>query len=431
MPKLGHLTGKSMRLLFLSNLYPPYEIGGYEQWCQEVALRLRRRGHTVHVLTSRHGVNGTPLSEQDVTRTLYLQADINHYKPLDFFLKRARQEQFNRQELRRVLDQIQPDLAVIWGMWDLSRNLPYWAEQWMPGRVGYYISSYWPNDTDIHVEYWQSPAGQRLSDILKRPVRHAALSQLRREGYPPRLRFDYAVCCSQFVRDTLVQAGKLPADAGVLFGGIEPGPILQHAVRKEAAPDGALRLLFFGSLLPHKGAHTAIEAVGLLKQKGWADRMTLTILGGGHPDYEAYLHALVKKLDVGSQVQFAGRVSREEVPAWLSRFDVFLFTSIWAEPMARTVMEAMAAGLLVIGAEVGGQIEMLSKDENALTFCAEDAAGLAFQIERALAEPGLRTQLAQAGQQTALARFTLDGMVDNVEKWLQGIPRENPTSEPV
>jgi hypothetical protein len=33
-----------MRLLFLSNLYPPYEIGGYEQWCQEVAVRLRERG---------------------------------------------------------------------------------------------------------------------------------------------------------------------------------------------------------------------------------------------------------------------------------------------------------------------------------------------------------------------------------------------------
>jgi glycosyltransferase involved in cell wall biosynthesis len=239
-----------MRLLFLSNLFPPYEIGGYEQWCQEVAAGLRQRGHTVHVLTSRHGVNGIALDEPDVTRTLYLQADVHHYKPLDFFLKRGRQEQFNQQELRRVLDQIQPDLVVIWGMWDLSRSLPYWLAQWMRGRGAYDISSYWPNDIDIHIEYWQAPAGRRLSDLIKHPLSRAALGQLRRDGYPPRLQFDRAVCCSRYVRDTLVQEGKLQAGAGVLFGGIDPDPLLQSAAQREAAQDGVLRLLFLGSLLP-------------------------------------------------------------------------------------------------------------------------------------------------------------------------------------
>lgn len=417
-----------MRLLFLSNLYPPYEIGGYEQWCQEVAVRLRERGHTVQVLTSRHGLNGAPLLEQDVTRTLYLQADVNHYQPLDFFLKRARREQWNQRELRRILDQTQPDMMLIWGMWDLSRNLPYWAEQWLPGRVAYYISSYWPADTDIHVEYWQRPANHRISELVKRPVRRAALDQLRYEGYPPQLRFDRAVCCSQYVRDTLVHAGKLPDCSGVLFGGIDPTPILRQAADKAGAPDGTLRLLFFGSLLPQKGVHTAIEAMGLLKQQGCADRVTLTILGGGHPDYEARVHALVKELDIDDRVVFAGRAPRDEVPAWLSRFDVFLFTSIWAEPMARTVMEAMAAGLLVIGAEVGGQVEMLNNNLNALTFRAEDAAGLAGQIERVLEGPSLLKQLAEAGQQLVLKRFTLERMVDDIEDWLQGTQGENSTS---
>jgi glycogen(starch) synthase len=407
-----------MRLLFLSNLYPPYEIGGYEQWCQEVAVRLRQRGHSVTVLTSRHGLNGTPPIEEDIIRTLYLQADVNHYKPLDFFLQRSRQEQWNQHELRRVLDQTRPDLAVIWGMWDLSRNLPYWIEQWMPGRVAYYISSYWPADTDIHVEYWQTPANRRISELSKQPVRSAALAQLRREGYPPRLRFDRAVCCSRYVRDTLVQAGKLPAQTGVLLGGIDPEPILHHTANKASAPDGTLRLLFFGSLLQQKGVHTAIEAMGLLKQKGCADRVTLTILGGGHPDYEAYLHQLVDELRVADRIVFAGRVSRDEVPAWLCRFDVFLFTSIWPEPMARAVMEAMAAGLLVIGSEVGGQVEMLDNDRNALTFRAADAAGLAHQIERVLDDPALLKRLSEAGQQLVLERFTLDRMVTDVEAFL-------------
>jgi glycosyltransferase involved in cell wall biosynthesis len=407
-----------MRLLFLSNLYPPYEIGGYEQLCQEVTLHLRQRGHAVHILTSRHGRKGAPPLEQDVIRTLYLQADVNHYQPPGFFLKRTRQEQWNQRELRRVVDQIQPDLMVIWGMWDLSRNLPYWAEQWMPGRVVYYIASYWPADADIHVEYWQAPANRRISELLKRPMRSAALGQLRREGYPPALRFDRAVCVSRYVRDTLVKAGKLPAHSGILFNGIDPEPILRHAANKASASDGTLRLLFFGSLLPHKGVHTAIEAMGLLKQRGCAERVTLTILGGGHPDYETQLHELVDELKVADRVVFAGRVSRDDVPAWLNRFDVFLFTSIWPEPMARTVMEAMAAGLLVIGTEVGGQVEMLNNGQNALTFRPADPAGLADQLERVLNEPALLKHLAEAGRQLVLERFTLERMLDDIEAFL-------------
>ena len=410
-----------MRLLFLSSLYPPHEIGGYEQWCQEVAVRLRERGHRVQVLTSRHGLNGSRLSEPDVTRTLHLQADVHHYQPADFFLKRARQEQWNERELRRTVDELNPNLTVIWGMWDLSHELPHHAEQWLPGRVAYYISSYWPNDLDIHRDYWRLPAQRTLTELVKKPLRSTALAQLDREGYPPQLRFEHAVCCSQYVRTTLVKAGKLPAHAGVLLGGIDPEPFLESRMRVGETTDGRLRLLFVGSLLPHKGIHTAIEALGLLRQRGLSERVSLTIVGSGHPDYEARLRKMVAELGIGDQVRFAGRVPRSEIPDWMPRFDVFLFTSIWAEPMARTVMEAMAAGLAIIGTEVGGQAEMLCPGQNALTFEAENASALAAQIETLIPNPELRASLARSGQDMVLKQFTLDRMVSDLEAWLTGI----------
>jgi glycogen(starch) synthase len=410
-----------MHLLFLSNLYPPHDMGGYEQWCREVATRLQERGHTVWVLTSRHGLNNSLTFEQNVIRTLYLQADVHYYKPMDFFLRRMGQERANKRELKRAMNQTAPDLVVIWGMWDLSRNLPYWAEQWMPGQVAYYVSSYWPNDMDIHEEYWQLPARRRLTELIKKPFRTVALAQLRREGYPPKLRFEHAVCCSEYVRDTLVQASRLPAHAGVLYGGIDPKPFLQYAAATDIILDNFLRLLFVGTLLPHKGVHTAFEALALLKRKGLADHVTLTILGSGHPDYEAHLRTMATRLHIDDKIHFAGRVPRHEISSWLGRFDVFLFTSIWAEPMARSVMEAMAAGLLVIGTKVGGQMEMLVDEENGLTFQAGDAEALANHIERVLSEPALLSRLARAGQQMVLQRFTLKRMVDDIEVWLEGI----------
>ncbi len=69
---------------------------------------------------------------------------------------------------------------------------------------------------------------------------------------------------------------------------------------------------------------------------------------------------MVASLGLSKQVEFVRQVPRTEIPQWLGGFDLFLFTSIWPEPMARSVMEAMAAGLLVIGSAVGGQMEMLA-----------------------------------------------------------------------
>jgi glycosyltransferase involved in cell wall biosynthesis len=422
-----------MRILFLSNFYPPHAIGGYEQWCQEVADRLAARGHRMTVLASRYGLEpGDKTSEIEekqlsdrpaVIRTLYLQADLAYYQPAHFFLQRRQQEQANQRELHRVIDQVQPDVLMVWGMWNLSHSLPYWAEQWLPGRVTYFISSYWPTDVDPHTQYWQLPTRRRSAAMMKLPLRKIALGQLRRENYPPPLRFERAVCCSRYVRDTLVQAGKLSEQAGVLLGGSDPAPFLRHArtnevYTKDAATNEPLHLVYFGRLIHDKGVHTALEALHLLQQRGLGTPFHLTILGSGHPDYEAKLQAMVKTLGLDEQVQFVRQVPRAEIPQWLGRFDVYLFTSIWPEPMARSVMEAMAAGLLVIGSEVGGQTEMLIHNQNALTFQAEDAAALAEHLIVAQSDPMHRTKLASAGQQMILERFTLERMVNDLESYL-------------
>jgi glycogen(starch) synthase len=419
-----------MRILFISNLYPPYELGGYEQWCQEVATHLIDRGHDVSVLTSRYGVqSGCENDLPNVTRTLHLQTDITYYRSADFFLRRTFQERENIQSLRKMIDRFSPDIVMVWGMWDLSLTLPYWAEQWMPGRVAYFISNYWPVDTDPHTAFWRMPTRRSQMEWVKRPLRVVALAQLRREGYPPPLRFEHAVCCSQYVRDTLVKAGKLPPNAGVLLGGTDPAPFLRHSSLGKSRPHregGTLRLLYFGRLIHDKGVHTALEAVGLLKRRGLVDGVDLTILGSGRPDYETRLRQMLPQLDISDHVRFVGQVPREEVPERLGSFDVFLFTSIWPEPMARSVMEAMAAGLLVIGTEVGGQMEMLANGQNALTFKAEDAEGLADHITRVLDDPSLRLRLARAGQQTVLERFTLERMVDDIERYLMDILKNVP-----
>jgi glycosyltransferase involved in cell wall biosynthesis len=406
-----------MRILFISNLYPPYDLGGWEQQCKEVVEVMRLRGHVCHVLTSRFGTHAQQPAEEGVTRMLYLETDIYHYRPLDFFLRRFWREMVNRRVLREVIEAFQPDIIFIWGLWNLSSRVAYWAEQWMPDRVAYNLEGYWPIDTDPHRAYWRKLPQSPTARILFWPAAQLALGILKTERYPPRLQFKHVSCCSQYVADVLTKAGVISAGAVVIWNGIDPAPFMAYP-HQAHAPNESLRLLYFGALAEHKGVHTAIEAVGLLKQRGQADRLQLTIVGSGHPHYEDRLHGLTKSLALEEKVQFVGWVPRSEIPKILQNHDVFLFTSIWDEPFGRTIIEAMAAGLAVIGADVGGSREIFQFYPKNMLFAPGDAETLANHILRFLNEPDLVEELGKAGRSLVLERFTLERMVDEMEAWL-------------
>lgn len=409
-----------MRILFISNLYPPHDLGGWEQNCQEVVEHLRARGHGCHVLTSRHGVDGTAQPEDGVERALHLQADIHYYRPLDFFLRRPGQERANRDALRQAIDTFRPDVIFIWGMWNLSHQVAYWAEQWLPGRVAYAVAGYWFIQPDPHEAYWLQPARRPVIKALMAPARQLALHILTREKAAYPLRLEHVACVSKYVRSKLDQAGILPHGARVIYNGIDPEPFLQ-AVAQRKPNDGLLRLVYTGSLVAHKGVHTAIEALGLLRQRGQIEGIHLDVVGGGHPDYEAGLRTRVQALGVNGHVTFCGRVPREAIPDVLAGHDVFLFTSVYEEPIARSVMEAMAAGLAVVGTPVGGQAEMLAHNVNALVYPPDDAEKLAACISTLKQDPALGARLAADGQKLVLERFTLGRMVDEMEAWLREI----------
>jgi glycosyltransferase involved in cell wall biosynthesis len=133
------------------------------------------------------------------------------------------------------------------------------------------------------------------------------------------------------------------------------------------------------------------------------------------------LRGIVAEHELEHQVTFRGRVPRSEVSEIVAKHDVFLFTSIYEEPIARSVMEAMATGLAVVGTSVGGQAEMLEDEANALVFPPDNPEALSACILRLHRDPDLRVRLAEAGRRMVLERFTLVRMVDEMELWLRGI----------
>ena len=407
-----------MRILFLSNLYPPHVIGGYETLCMEAVEGFVRRGHDVSVLTSTYGQDAESRNGH-IHRVLSLEADLQFYKIGQAWTYPHRRRR-NIEHLRRLVRAERPDIVFIWGMWNLSRRLAFEAEGLMPGRVVYYLANPWPIEANMHQSFWDAAATSLPRRLAKRLLRVPARLWLRDEWNAVPLRFEHAPCCSAAQRDQLIRSGVALQDAPVIYEGVDLAVYLAQAQKRRYEDRRMLSLAFVGILAEHKGVHTAIEALACLPGDQRA-RTHLTILGKGHVQYVERLHRLVEEHRLADRVAFAPPIPRDQLPAFLGGFDALLLTSTWAEPLARIMQEGLASGMVVIGSATGGTAETIVHGENGLLFEAGNATQLADRIGVLLDRPALRRTLAEGGLRTAQQRFDIRVMVEALERYLEQI----------
>jgi glycosyltransferase involved in cell wall biosynthesis len=409
-----------MRILFLSNFYPPAHLGGYSQWCYEVAEELKKRGHVIGVLTSDLNASTAPNNEEGVYRTLHLEGDLDYYQPAYFFKNYHKHQQENSEAIKQVVREFYPDLIFVWGMWAMSKAVPALVESLCPSRVVYYLSDYWVAATDMHTDYWRQPARHWYTRLIKRILSATALSMIKKDANPS-LKLEHVICVSQAVKDILINAGLPVRDAFVIHGGTDLRRFEGYKERNFSSRP--LRFLYAGQLVRHKGVHTAIEAYSKLVNGFEIKEVALTVVGWGHPDYEAFLNALIMQEGLCDFVSFDGAVSREDMPALMQNHHALIFPSIYEEPFARLTQEAMLSGMVVLGTTTGGTKEILEDGKNGLTFIPQSPDRLAEQMARLIRDPELCNRLSANGRSTVTDKFTLDRMVDEIEDYLAFVLR--------
>lgn len=411
-----------MRLLFLSNFYPPSGQGGYEEWCQEMALQLRDRGHEVIVLTSHQPNDDDSNDPSWVRRELHMEmALVSLRNGIQFFTHRHQYERENLATVQSYIHRFQPEGIVIWGMWNIVRSVPLLAEQLLPGRVVYYMGDYWPTLPSQFEYYWKAPAQYWYTQLPKAILGKAARHILAQEVLA-RPRFHRVIFPTVFMRNELVKRGLKPGESMVIYGATDTTFYQQcHCSRHtiaNAPPKEKRTLLYAGRIQADKGVHLAIKALALLVQEYGFQDIELQIVGTGDQDYLTFLQYLVRRHHVEPYVTFLGQQPKEAMPTLYCEADIFLFTSVWQEPFGRVLIEAMAAGVAVVGSAVGGVTEILRENETALTYPPGNLERLAAQVARLLQNPELRHQLAAAGKQVALERFDIQRMATEIEGYL-------------
>jgi len=413
-----------MRILCLSNFYPPASRGGYEQWCQEVTEQLRNRGHQLAVLTSsfrKDELQGTEPAW--IHRDLHLEMELRTLSNgVRFFTHRKSREQENLATLKKLVERFAPDSMLIWGMWNLPRSLPVQAEELMGDRIAYYVGDFWMSLPSQFEDYWNAPPRHWLTALPKRGLGLFARRVLAREKLPE-LKLRHVAFASEFMQSELKCRGVRPKESRIIYGAIDTSPYVSVNGSAPLTQGNGLNLLYVGRLSPDKGVHTAIEATGELLHRHKLEGIQLSIAGAGELEYVNRLQSLVSAYAVQGHVRFLGPVGKDELPKLYRQADIFLFPSVWKEPFGRVIVEAMASGVPVVGTPTGGAAEIFENEVNALTFPPEDAGALAKQVVRLIESPGLRQRLASRGRQTAQLKFDIGRMASDIESYLAAISR--------
>ncbi len=426
-----------MKILMVSNFYPPHYRGGYEVRCKQVAETMQRRGHDVRVLTS---VSGMPMNvlgqfarpteiiegvRVDRWLDIYAYGPQPPYRPWNLF--HAKRLLADARRFKGILSEFKPDLVNWWSMNGLAMNLLplpntfhipdiHWIEHpWMVdeyGVAGEQVAPFWAS-------LWDGLWGPRQAQPALKWIGRRWEQRVAVEGLPTRVfpnRPSHMVFVSEFLRTFYRDAGLSFPSSEIIFGGV-PTERFSSPVRKHNS-ESHIRLLYAGQITPDRGLHTAVEAFAQLAPHLRA-RMSFSVAGHSPGEYFEGVQKRVKELGLEGVVTFLGKVPHDRMPDVYKEHDILLFMSTREEGLPLVMVEAMLAGCAVITTGSGGAIEVAEIADLPL-IPKHDSEALTNRLTDLATHPDKLDDIALRGQEIARKEFSLDVMI---HRWESTIAR--------
>lgn len=178
------------------------------------------------------------------------------------------------------------------------------------------------------------------------------------------------------------------------------------------------RIVSIGRLVPRKGVDLVILALGILAAQGMDD-VELVVAGSAEgpaardPEI-ARLRQIARGCGVEDRVIFRGPVARDSVPALLRSADAVVCTP-WYEPFGIVPLEAMACGVPVVAAAVGGLIDTVIDGVTGMHVPPRNAQAVAEALAELIADDRIGARMGAAGRDRVESRYTWDRVAAQVE----------------
>jgi glycosyltransferase involved in cell wall biosynthesis len=389
-----------VRILVVTNLYPPVVQGGYEVECADVVAHLGRK-HEVLVLTSGHRRGEAPADEGGVIRKL---PSLRHVRRDSF---RAPLTTLRAARLTRAtVESFGPELVFVWNGSQIPQAaLRILADTGIP--LAYRICEHW---------FGRLYEGDRFMRHLvpgERGPRGLWAGLMRAVNRHPALRLDpsrRSRAAISWNSDALRRLTPVPRS-------VEPAlertihPVTSMSVRFEGLerrPAERTTIAFVGALKKEKGPHVACRALALLRSRHGIEAR-LVLAGPVEARMRRELESLASEMGLNGAVEIPGRLGTEALGDLLSRAHALVVPSVWQEPFGLVCLEGALARVPVVASRIGGIPECLSDGEHALLFPPGDADACAAALAETLSDAdatGERVARAfQRGRELSLERY--------------------------
>lgn len=385
----------SVNILIVNALYPPHRIGGAEKSVSLLAEGLARAGDRVTVATLDDIAAPT-------TERLTTGAEIHRF-PLDniywpygkVVIDRSAiagfrwhlRNSWNRRAARRVgalMDQVRPDVIHCNVLTGFSNAV--WSEA---SRRGIPIVQ---TLRDYAVVCVRTSLFQHDRTCTKR------CAECRLLTFPSKKasrQVTQLVSISHFVDAKHREFGFFEGVPGRRIFNIIPDP-----QRDDAPPrEGPLTFGYIGRVESGKGIEVVLDACSRLERADWR----LRVAGVGLPSYVEEL----QRRYPDPRIEWLGFA---DSAAFYESIDVALISSIWPEPLTRTLIEATKFGRNVIAADSGGIPEIADLPRRSAVYPAYDSAALAAAMTTAIDERDDWRQ-GGVGRPDLLASFSEEAVV--------------------
>lgn len=321
---------------------------------------------------------------------------------------------------RHVLRESGPDVVHVHNLVGLSFDVVGVAQEF-GARVVFSLHNYFPlcSRDDLFfadAERCAGPTTRSCSSCLGTAIGDDVYRRRHRAAIDMLNRCDTVLAVSSRVAEIFTGQGVDPGIVHVdRIGSVTAEQLWAQLGRRRIATaqpsDGPVRLVFFGSLTARKGIMAFLAAVRLL---GHPERVEVHVLGGLTQEMADKVNRLLATFEPAhaARLHFHGGFTQAELPTLLADKDVAVLPPRWDDNGPQTVVEALAAGLPVVGTDVGGLPDVVRHGGNGLLVPDGDPGHLAAAIDRVSGEPGLIDTL-RAGIEPPLTmdahRRALDG----------------------
>lgn len=404
-----------MKILFLSEEFPPTNIGGSGVIAYDLAKGLKKRGHDIFVITivqdksdeSKVDLNGLKVFRIYSNYHVRWRAWLSLYNPKITF------------KVKKIIKEIKPDIVHAHNIhWHLSYHCLKIAKK---NSKLVFLTVH-----DVMLIHYGKLMPKNGSCFYK--IR--AFDQLRQEKkrYNPfrnliiryYLKYiDKIFSVSNSVKEVLeINSIK---NIETIYNGINVAEWEEDlekikVFREKHNLQNKKIILFGGRLSKAKGGEVILKAMPLITKK---IKDVILLVAGKKDWYIEKMIDLVKKLGIENNIKFIGWLDREEMKCAFFASDVCVTPSIYLDPFPTVNLEAMASKKPVIGTCFGGTPEIVIDNKTGYIVNPYNIEEMAEKIIDLLKNPQKAKKFGEAGYQRIKENFSLENQVKKVLEWYE------------